>query len=374
MTNVLALIPDSPGFYVPMRELLDSLPKSEYSITVASNSSLSDLFHDYKFISPTAQRLFDIGSWHDVEIAGHIFDVIAREHENNHIDIILTTQFSPSSLVASRKYDIPVITLSGFTPLWPCQGIILKNKDVAEIQEWRLMSWLSRVNSIADAKGIRRFCAADRVFGESLIVRNVEQLFDDVDDSIFPVHFVGSLSPSMGPDLSRAINGVGRVYFQHGRSFEDNYAWDLLQIVSQEMGVEVLVDMARFDGRHRPVGLPDVTFIDGGLDIYEIRSGLRLIVSSGGATPVLAALELGVPQIIYQSSSGSEDVIGILAPKGLCSFLDVNADISVLQVRKALDKLLSDEKIQKLQEVSKLFDQKRQTRHADIRRAFSSVC
>jgi hypothetical protein len=194
-----------------------------------------------------------------------------------------------------------------------------------------LSEWLRFYSISGAALGIEDEISLEDLYGDYFLLRNVPELDDENAASRKNIIFAGSMlwdnSMDSKSDSFTQISPADRIcYFQRGRHFKKSDPWIVLAALFDCTDYKFVIDLQRNDGDTAPEENDRIT-IDQSPSLHAYEKSLQLIATSGSPTPVLFALEKGIPLIITNLSSGSHELVEILAPRELCTLchaLDAN--------------------------------------------------
>ncbi|NVK33467.1 MAG: hypothetical protein HWE23_03245 [Rhodobacteraceae bacterium] len=320
------LVPWTPGFVGAAKTVYRDLEKLGVRpvLLCPADRFESTVKAGFNCLKVEDSKAFSMSLWATVETTLSQFHTLAALIKDRGWFTLVTTQFNPVHTLLKSVCDVRTLIIGTAAPLFPIEDQMAPKNERHRRQKWRQDQWCWISERASMAAGLSGSVSLDELWGDAFLLRSVPELDDDDTKTRKNVVHAGSMlwdaldgeaAPSAG------AHDVDLCYFQHGRHFERSSAWEILSAVLKTTDLEVILDLERYDGTSKPEASSRVHLVEKP-NFYAYAEALKLMVTSGGSTSVLYALERGVPQIITQKASGSEDLVESLQARDLCYFAD----------------------------------------------------
>jgi hypothetical protein len=336
---VLLIAQDTPGILWPLLRLGREWQGRGYVVKVLTSSRCAQLVRDLGFEPCSTaghDSCFDIANWHvAAEVAlqvGLVCDAVNQIQP----EVVIASQMCISYVFLPRSCDRRLIVLGSFTPLWPRRPVHYDSEPLrgtrAYREQRRLRDWVDVAHRAASSLGTAApsMDDLDAWYGDAMLIRNVGELDPLPQHHYDKFVFVGDLLFEPEDAEVQAWSEYARstqqqvIYVQHGRHFGKPPLWKHLDRMLSVRRDPVLIDLCRYDG-DRPI-LQCEAHYRKYVPLLAIIERVRAIVSSGGATTVLAALRHRKPLLVGMVGSGGEELIDLVHAKRLGVVFDPTSE------------------------------------------------
>lgn len=347
---VLLIAPDTPGILWPILRLGLEWQGRGYIVRVMTSSRSARLVRDLGFEPCSTaghDSCLDIANWHVVPEVAMQIKLIRDAVRQIQPEVVIASQMCLSYAFIQKKCVRRLIVLGSFTPLWPRRPVRYDSEPVrgtrAYREQRRLGDWVDIARRAASYLGAPApsIDDLDVWYGDAMLIRSVGELDPLPQHHYDKFVFVGDLlfEPEDAEVLAWSeyarVTQQKVIYVQHGRHFGKPPLWKRVDNILSVRRDPALIDLRRYDG-DQPV-LQCKAHYRKYVPLLAVMDRVCGIISSGGATTVLAALRHRKPLLVGIVGSGGEELIDLVHAKRLGLVFDPTVEGSPDE-----DKRLSD--------------------------------